>query len=516
MSPEIEKIIDDNDTLSSDINPGMAPSDPGDFVPVGQALFYDIQEILQGRIDICEEDPNTNEFVFVLDELNDCIDNIKNIDRLDFSYISYLINKESRVAASKQRKVHIDQHLNQLRSNKVLVYDHEKQENTWKAIPPDLKDKFSEKIQMVQIPEMPKYEEVSDTPVSNEMIDYVFGIIDSVIIKKVQELAINIPLKEDYGIFTNEVNGIVYTSDLLGRVHYIAPPKNERVRKIKREAHKLQKLVQEFNQQPETAITKWIINAHGSLLGEWIEDYIDKLVVKSNTEMYEAIEPQKFKESKKRSSLTSEEGKKPTKRKKTKLVIDELDIEKQQTIDTMDYRIIEDVSISLPWIEHGDPRTLNVTELYSNGHSVYIIDGIEEKLKSISDEVQKKAITADKIQNTIKTQANLIFAGHMPWNLRTGIAGKKLTNNSRSDSHKYRHEYMWYSFDKSPNTPRVYFTLKDSGDIEVSSGKDRKLSEGAKCLVIVGITDKQNQVKVLQCLTGNTHSALKANGAGSI
>ena len=59
--------------------------------------------------------------------------------------------------------------------------------------------------------------------------------------------------------------------------------------------------------------------------------------------------------------------------------------------------------------------------------------------------------------------------------------------------------------------------MKKAGDLElVESGQKPALNPEQRCMTIIAITDKDQQIAVLKQLTGRTTSQLRADGAGSI
>jgi hypothetical protein len=68
---------------------------------------------------------------------------------------------------------------------------------------------------------------------------------------------------------------------------------------------------------------------------------------------------------------------------------------------------------------------------------------------------------------------------------------------------------IWFTFDKSPNAPRIYYTLKRTGEI-TEEGREQFL------LVILGITDMQNQEEFFKTISTKSLRQLRREGVGAV
>ena len=150
----------------------------------------------------------------------------------------------------------------------------------------------------------------------------------------------------------------------------------------------------------------------------------------------------------------------------------------------------------------GQLRSVPV-EMFTGGQvDVTLFKAMSPRVEKIAQKLhrgRKNADGLDKYQHEAHKVARRIAGGIMPWESRNSV--------KRATLGKDESESIWYTFEISPNSPRVYFTVKIKNEEGGTTSVD---------LIVVGETDKQHQLDVLAQLTGKSKPELKAQGAGSI
>jgi hypothetical protein len=90
-------------------------------------------------------------------------------------------------------------------------------------------------------------------------------------------------------------------------------------------------------------------------------------------------------------------------------------------------------------------------------------------------------------------------------------AVKKIKNKPSDMRDGYKKTSIWYSFNVSPNAPRLYFTV-----LPAPSNIDNNVGADDLMLVVMAETDKANQIDIFKRFTTKSHTALVNQGAGSI
>lgn len=138
-----------------------------------------------------------------------------------------------------------------------------------------------------------------------------------------------------------------------------------------------------------------------------------------------------------------------------------------------------------------------------------------DRVHALSSSLQKIAVSLDR--NPINSQghdkyeaivdhlARRIARGVMPWESANSIKREK---SKIRNADKCYPEAIWFSFDRSPNAPRVYFTLSQEQSVEDDSRPCRQL-------IILAETDKAHELEVLSELTGLGVKRLRSQGAGA-
>jgi hypothetical protein len=163
----------------------------------------------------------------------------------------------------------------------------------------------------------------------------------------------------------------------------------------------------------------------------------------------------------------------------------------------------ERVQIEASWLDPAEPVELEATR-YSGEAEVDLISALTTPMKSVASKIDRNPLNEeglDKYQAIIDHLARAIASGCMPWQLRSFV--KPLRRRGENDYP----DNIWYTFDRSPNSPRVYFTFR--------TPEDKDGTEQANQLLIISETDKAHQLEVLQRLTGLSRKTLRKGNAGS-
>lgn len=169
------------------------------------------------------------------------------------------------------------------------------------------------------------------------------------------------------------------------------------------------------------------------------------------------------------------------------------------------------IKLDLPWLSKDEKLLVEVMK--GREQDVYVVKALGQKLKKISQEVRdglpKNTKGEDKIDQKIKQIVKRISEGIMPYENTNSV--KSLSTDSKDLSDLYQDENIWYTFDVSPNAPRIYFTVHETPEeLKKHSEKDSKL------VIILAEADKARQLDTLTILTTLSSTSLKARGAGSV
>ena len=289
-------------------------------------------------------------------------------------------------------------------------------------------------------------------------------------------------------------------------------PDNKELRNVKRALRKTNEMIQAYIDNPEAVLADVYMSVVSEELEEFIANNVQDSLVRANTKLYNELESpvdKTLKQSESTETIT----------KREKRILDSIAraATQESVVDLRDNprewsEVSYSVVIASEWLE---PRERTVTELIAPSGSVYILDGISDELTGIRDETFfKNKELEHKILVKIDTAADKIAQGNLPWNTFNGF---KRLERGNGKSGLNNDEAIYYIYDKSPNAPRIYFTMKKAGDLEVvEAGKTPILKPEQWCMTIVAITDKDQQIAVLKQLTGRSTKQLRAGGAGSI
>lgn len=489
---------------------------PEELNGIGPAIAITIWEAFGDKIYFSALSTETGVDLTAIDEVNDRIKTLSAIGSFDANIFEYHLDIMSRDVASNECGVALQRHTTALQRGTALIFDEETQQSAWISIPKPLRQQFVDNIKDVVLPPMSFQEEFmesSETTHSNipRILDAVVDGMDA----KLSPLIVEIPDLAD--LLAGKIDGLrgvpVSTEDGLTVIIH-ALPDNRTLKSIKRKALQACEFLDEFIDNPEKVTAEWCLKLTKQTVLEWGREFIESSVMERNTVLYNSLSPEQRKAAKEHHS---EEAPKLTKRQKRRLkqaaqLALQNSTEQPDRLNDIEITSnIDNVEVSLPWVSGGRGRLLDVSELRAGERVTYILNGIEEKLQPIADATLGKEELAEKITNSIWHQARIINGGRMPW--ETAGPVKPVNKNGKSPD-VYKNESIWYVRDVRPNAPRVYFVVKDAQEVETTEQK--KLQPDAKCVVVVGITDKSRQIDVLKRFTGKSHAELVANGAGSI
>lgn len=158
----------------------------------------------------------------------------------------------------------------------------------------------------------------------------------------------------------------------------------------------------------------------------------------------------------------------------------------------------------LSWL--GDTPVQLPAERYADQIEIDVVRAMEPRLEEVSSNLDRNPINEvglDKFDAIIDQIARCLAAGVMPWQTTT------MKSIRRGSETKLRPEYdhaIFFNFDISPNSPRVYFVLEKETEGETRPIRRR--------VFIVAETDQHNQMTVFQRLTNASRKNLRAAGVG--
>lgn len=177
----------------------------------------------------------------------------------------------------------------------------------------------------------------------------------------------------------------------------------------------------------------------------------------------------------------------------------------------LSYVELGELEFDFPWFKNS--VNLEATHITGGKQDVILVSALTPKLEKISrvvrDGLPKNASGEDKIDQTIRQIVKRIAGGIMPYEDTNSI--KRLTVDKKDLHIDYQDETIWYSFDISPNSPRVYFTIRELHTDVVTSANNPTVQ-----VVILAEADKARQIDTLVKLTSLDRTSLKARGAGSV
>ena len=282
---------------------------------------------------------------------------------------------------------------------------------------------------------------------------------------------------------------------------------------IIKKSNNVKNFIKKFVENPSGALIQYTVDKIQPQISEDISGYINYGIASSNSELLATTTiPKKSKPSRNASP-------KPRKQKATIPSPTIVDAGKNMPAQDTAEPMIQPVGIekiSLPWLDDQPYQELHIAELQAYGSSVYVVNAIDSRLQDIADDIRKNMkINEDGLNAfdiAINQEAKRIAGGIMPY---TDTNSVKSLKRITSKIPKEFNIPIWYTFDMSPNAPRVYFTIKKLGNI-IDPSHESALDLEKECLIVIAETDKSNQTDVLKVLTGSGHKTLRNNGAGSV
>lgn len=457
--------------------------------------------------------------VTALDQLRDSLNYLATVKNFDIEEFDQTINQLIEQDSQRTLRAERDKAIQWAKRGKVEIFDEESNEPKWINLPNAVIPKFTQALNDVGLnPDEELYNQQSFRDMTEEEFSVFAENTTITIVNKTSDLILSLPTMQQ--LTSGELDGVklVSSADLpnVDRDVLSYSPGNPVLKSIRKKVIHLSRAINEFAENPAQFSAKELHKDKGAYIEQQINELVRGLLINATTETYESLNPDELKRVKQRTIEEAPKLSKRQKRRQKQLAEQALsstvkiDEEKPQ-IDIVE-QDIDNLSLTLPWIDDGTEFSGSATEIRSGSRVVYVINGMEDKLQAIANETQDKEEIAMKINNAIDNQARILLDGYMPWERQTS-AVKSLVKDGKAPK-EYSDETIWYTFDLRPNAPRVYFVVKDVSEIE--SSEQPKLHPDAKCMVVVAITDKSQQISVLKRLTGQGHAYLVANGAGSV
>lgn len=453
------------------------------------------------------------------DQLRGSLDYLASVKNFDIDEFDQTINQLIEHDSQRTLRAERDKAIQWAKRGKVEILDEESNEPKWVNLPNAVIPKFTQALNDVSLnPDEELYNQQSFSDMSVEELDMFTENTTITIIAKLAELIASLPTIQQ--LTSGELDGLrlVLSTDLpnVDRDVLSYSPGSPVLKSIRKKVIQLSKVIDEFAENPAQFSAKEMYKDKGAYIEQQISELVYGLLINATTETYASLNPDELKRVKQR---TIEEAPKLSKRQKRRqkqlaeqALSSTVKVDEEKPQVAVIEQDIDDLSLTLPWIDGGGEFTGRATEMRTGSRVVYVINGMEDKLQVIANETQDKEGIATKINNAINNQARILLDGYMPWERQTS-AVKSLEKNGKAPK-EYSDETIWYTFDLRPNAPRVYFVVKDVSEIE--SSEQPKLHPDAKCMVVVAITDKGQQISVLKRLTGQRRAYLVANGAGSV
>ena len=395
----------------------------------------------------------------------------------------------------------------------VDVVDEETQLQQKINLPPDARPLFVSGIDDTTLPK----QETLHIDISNpEKFHDILNNIFANVITKAIELEKLIP---SYDEFIQNIASDTFTSaiksksDLDGFIlHSLKSGKI--IQMIKRKNNEIQKLLTQFAEDPEETAAKWLYESNKTQIETLNKELALVTILEKTAEIYHNLDKSLLKKSKARPEIAEVKSKKRKATHNQKNTSHLNETGDSTSIQEMQEYSDTKAEFSLAWVNGGLPTKQRVESFNDNSKKSAIIHAIDPKLIDIAKKTYEKTEIAHKINIAIDRQAWLLANGIMPWEPNSGA--KRVDKNGQAPS-EYRNETIWYTSDIRPNSPRVYFVIKTAKELNITELFNQNTNDQEIfCMVVIAITDKKNQIDVLQRLTGKSHSWLKSKGAGAI
>ena len=417
----------------------------------------------------------------------------------------------------KLSKIKLQQHENAMKRGSLIIKNAEADEEvTVKIKPEELSEYKDAQVKALIIDDSDRGDENYPLEKESDIIQSMIGTAFEKYGVQLEKALKLLPNEDD--LVEDLMNGQIFIADSFAKLilqpnEITISPDNRELKNAKRAIRRLIESLDTFIENPERVLAEVYIEAIGEFLDDTLNDNIQDRIASANTTLY----TQKDKSDTRDKYIpTSTEGvmSKRERRKMSRFILsvaadDEIDLREPEyeRIDSL-----ESVIIATPWINN---ESREITELSTSQGAVYIVDACSEKLADIRDmTLAKNKSVEHKINVKIETAAEKIATGNLPWSSTNTF--KRLHLGSETPD-EYSDSAIYYISDVSPNAPRIYFSMKKAGEIEiVAEGEKPRLNPDQWCMMLVAITDKDLQIAALKQLTGRSTKQLIADGAGSI
>lgn len=403
----------------------------------------------------------------------------------------------------KLSRIKLQQHENAMKRGSLIIKDAETDEEvTVKIKPEELATYKNAQIKTLIIDDSDRSDEnyplEKETDIIQSMIGTAFEKYGVQLEKALQLL----PNEDD--LVNGLINGQIIIADSFAN-SFLQPnevtisPDNRKFKKVNRAIRLLIESLDAFIENPERVLAEIYTDAIGEFLDNTLNDSIQNRIISANTSLYAQKDKSETRD-KYIPTSTDEVMSKRKRRKMSRFILssaanDEIDLREPEykRIET-----IESVTIATPWL---DNESREITELSTPQGAVYIVDACSEKLADIKDmTLGKNKSVEHKINVKIETAAEKIATGNLPWNSTNTFQRLHLGIETPDE---YSKSAIYYVSDVSPNAPRIYFSMKKAGEIEiVAEGEKPRLNPDQWCMMLVAITDKDRQIAALKQLTG--------------
>lgn len=179
-----------------------------------------------------------------------------------------------------------------------------------------------------------------------------------------------------------------------------------------------------------------------------------------------------------------------------------------QTTERVQNKPVKELlTLDLPWMS-GIPGYQ--ARRYTDVNDVKVVRALRPNLAVLSTALAEgQPVNEDgmnKYSLVVHELAKKIAANIMPFSNANGMLAVKM--NDKDKREEYKGIPIWFNFDKSPNAPRVYFTLQRDGKND--AGQDSWV------MIVLGVTDMQNQLEFFTTISKLSIKQLRNRGAGAV
>lgn len=454
-----------------------------------------------------------------LDRLRAILRDIGGIDPSAEGYASELrLVLGDFVASSASEQIRT--HANMLRAGKVMIADPEGR-CSWQDIGSRDKEEFGALRERVKpdVIEVVSAQFAGAIDVDSEARDEIEESFTTKLSSLLDEIGALIPAPCESPIQAVSRGRMLLIAVGATRIepHYcedVLPKDSDLPKKVSRKVRNLNALLEELAQNPEATIVRTLLETQGEELERLrarVVAAVDDNLVRVNGGLLTKL-PKKSKTRHSESpmiknSFVDTRGSSKSEPKPEY----EVDAEKELSVRQ------ETIDVSFPWINEGKATTVQAEIIGQNGHRVVVAHAISQgRLSDIAEVSRLKSPSSEAAPNMYdqieQTLARRVIAGIMPYENANGAKGIKTSSGT-----PYGYASIWYTFDRSPNAPRVYFTLKNADEVMKGDELSRLgLPKEGVVIAIVAETDKAHQIDVLRILTGKRRQELRKAGAGSV